>query len=879
MSSSRSRRSRRSSRSISPSSRRTQPSPLALQRRYPCLVSPNLTLKSHQAQAAVYLLKHRGLLAYWGTGTGKTLAAAAAASCLLKEKIVEQVVVLTKKSALTQFKQEVVKFWPHSASKTFVYATAQTFLKRSKLPDPARTMLVVDEAHQFTSITASITKALLAYATKCSRVMLLTATPYVNGLYDLAPLMAMVKGKPLLSDKAFNAMAADKLAFQTWLAQTTSVQIFDKSASPDFARLSLHNVSVPMGQATWKAYKARLKDRTSPDHRKPFYMDLRELSMGASPDECEKCDWIEAHVREWVAKGEGKVVIYTSFLDHGIKMIEKALMRAGAAYAVIDGSKSSAYRHEAVSLFNRPPRTKGEVKSRRAKHKDLSKLVEDKDCAIKDGKIVQGICAGQIWFERRAVVKTSPRKTSRALRHDDYDYLYYQNSKRVTAKDKLATFEEHVAKSPIPPAWTPAYVCKPNQKMLWAAKDRKGRWQRRYTEDWNDQQEFLKVMRLKRLTSSFWSHFHREVQEDMGSSTPSLKLAATATALMEACRFRPGWSKAQGDEKAEKSGDRPHYGVSTLQRRHLSMEGSKAVFEFLGKSGKVNHCQVNRVDHPELFASLRQIRGSYRQIHNSGKTKSRKDKLWTYKGESLSASALQDYLKKRKIRAKDFRTYFANFTLVDMLRSYSFKGGKRADEVNQAKRRRALGEVYRAVSKGLNNTPSVAKKSYIFSGLWVLYLVDPVLFMEVVDKHKGKATSNLLANLVDLFEKERLDWRELLKELKGVGASARNMEVILITDAGAESMDLKGVRHIVLSDPTWTDALRKQIIGRGQRYKAHAHLSPSKRHIDVWELYLDPPPSVMKIKSADRLIGEFAKRKSEELKMLYGVLSKVSVTK
>ena len=86
-----------------------------------------------------------------------------------------------------------------------------------------------------------------------------------------------------------------------------------------------------------------------------------------------------------------------------------------------------------------------------------------------------------------------------------------------------------------------------------------------------------------------------------------------------------------------------------------------------------------------------------------------------------------------------------------------------------------------------------------------------------------------------------MDWRELLKELKGEGASARNMEVIIITDAGAESMDLKGVRHIVLSDPTWTDALRRQIIGRGQRYKAHAHLSPSKRRIDVWQLYLDPP--------------------------------------
>jgi len=845
----------------------------SLETRYPCLKSPNIVLKPHQAQAAVYLLHNRGLLAYWGTGTGKTLAAAAAASCLLKEGVVSKVIVLTKKSALAQFREEVIKFWPKaSLSGHFVYATAQTFFRVSRKHDPAETLLVVDEAHEFTSLTADITKTLVAYALKCKRVLLLTATPYVNGLYDLAPLIAMVKGEAVKSPSAFNALAADTLALQQWLRQTTSVQVFDKSASPDFASITLHNVSVPMGDATWAAYKQRLKLRKG--HRKPFYMDLRELSMGASPDECEKCDWIEAHVKEWIAKGEGKVVIYTAFLNHGVRMIEKALTKAGAAYAIIDGSKSGAYRHEAVSLFNKPPRTKAEVQAKRSQHKNLAKLVDEPSHEgagpkTKGERARGGVCAGQIWFERRGVPRTKTPK-SKALRHDDYTYTYFQGGKRVTSKDTIKSFEDHVGKSPIPPAWTPAFVCKPNQKMVWAAKDKKGRWQRRYTEDWNDQQEFLKVMRLKRLTSSFWSTFHREVGHDMGSSNPVTKMAATATALMEACRFRPGWSKAQGDEKAEKAGDRPHYGVSTLLKRHVKIGTNGDVsFEFLGKSGKVNHCTVVSKDNPGLAKSLRDI---YRATNT---------KFWTYKGKSLSASALQEYLKLRKIRAKDFRTYFANHTLVDMLRAYPYKDGKRADEVNQAKRRRALGDVYRAVSKGLNNTPSVAKKSYIFSGFWVLYLVDPVLFLEVVDAHKGKTTSNLLAHLVRLFEEEQLDWRELLKELKGEGASARNMEVILITDAGAESMDLKGVRHIVLSDPTWTDALRKQIIGRGQRYKAHAHLPPSKRRIDVWELYLDPPAlkNKTKIKSADRLIGEFAKTKAAEQEMLYGVLSKVSVTK
>lgn len=808
-------------------------------------------------------MDHRGLLLLHSTGTGKTLTAAATAACLVKAGIVENVVVLLKKSALSQFREEVIKFWPKAAlSGHFVYATASTFFRLSRRRNPASTFLIVDEAHEFSNVHAEGTKRLVFYALKCKRVLLLTATPYVNSPYDLAPIMAMIKGEPVLGPKAFSNLLADKLRFRNWIAETTSVERFDKSKSPDFAKITLHDVSVPMAPSTWQVYQT--KARAS--RKKPFYMDLRELSMGV--DVCEKCDWIEDHVRKWMAQGEGKVVIYTSFLDHGVRMIEKALTKAGASYAVIDGSKSGGYRHEVVTLFNKPPRTKEEIKVKRAKHEDMTKLVKEIECGA--GKKVQGICAGQIWFERRAEPKRGIR-ASRALRQDDYDYVYFQNGHRVTSQEKLKAFEKHIETSPIPPAWSPAFVCKPNPKMLWAAKDKKGRWQRRYSDLWNDQQEFIKVMRLKRLTSAFWSSFHEVVSKDMGAAKWTLrKMAATATALMEACHFRPGWTKAKGNEKAEKAGDRPHYGVSTLLKNHVKPEKDGVAIDFLGKSGKQNHCFVSLKSHPLLVKNLTALAKGPKKLG-----------LWKMDEVTMSASALQDYLKEREIRAKDFRTYFANYTLVELLRSYAYKDGKRPDEVNLAKRKRALGEVYRTVSKGLNNTPAIAKKAYIFTGLWVLYLVDPVMFMEEVDGYKGKSTANLLTRLVRLFEEEQLDWRELLKELKGEGASTRNMEVILITDAGAESMDLKGVRHIILSDPTWTDALRQQIIGRGQRYKAHAHLPPSKRHIDVWELFLDPPKSATprSAKSADRLIGEFSSRKRTEQELLYGEFAKVSVTK
>jgi SNF2 family DNA or RNA helicase len=62
--------------------------------------------------------------------------------------------------------------------------------------------------------------------------------------------------------------------------------------------------------------------------------------------------------------------------------------------------------------------------------------------------------------------------------------------------------------------------------------------------------------------------------------------------------------------------------------------------------------------------------------------------------------------------------------------------------------------------------------------------------------------------------------------------------VFIITMAGAESIDLKGVRHIVFLNALWTWAAEQQIIGRAQRYNSHAELPPSKRNVNIWKLQL-----------------------------------------
>jgi hypothetical protein len=152
-----------------------------------------------------------------------------------------------------------------------------------------------------------------------------------------------------------------------------------------------------------------------------------------------------------------------------------------------------------------------------------------------------------------------------------------------------------------------------------------------------------------------------------------------------------------------------------------------------------------------------------------------------------------------------------------------------------------LGKAYDVISKGLNNTSRVAKSSYVFTGLWVLYLVDPLKFHSILNKNSKKPVEDTLEEFIKLFDEEVIDWRYMLKwfkETKGLAQFMGPAQVLLITDAGSESIDLAGTRHIVFLDPTWTPALENQIIGRGQRFASHAHLEESKRTVNVWKLAL-----------------------------------------
>ena len=65
--------------------------------------------------------------------------------------------------------------------------------------------------------------------------------------------------------------------------------------------------------------------------------------------------------------------------------------------------------------------------------------------------------------------------------------------------------------------------------------------------------------------------------------------------------------------------------------------------------------------------------------------------------------------------------------------------------------------------------------------------------------------------------------------------------VIIGSGSASEGLDLKGTKLIQLLDPHFNEARLDQVIGRGVRYKSHAHLPESERKVTVQRYYSTLP--------------------------------------
>lgn len=246
----------------------------------------------------------------------------------------------------------------------------------------------------------------------------------------------------------------------------------------------------------------------------------------------------------------------------------------------------------------------------------------------------------------------------------------------------------------IPPAWEDVWICPDDRGHLQAVgTDAAGRKQYRYHDDWRvrrDRQKFDRVLR-------FGAHLPR-IREVTTAALDRRGLGreralAGAVRLLDLGAFRIG-----SESYAESNGS---YGLATIRRSHVHVEGDEIVFDYAAKGGKR---QVQRIRDPVVSRLARSL---LRRTDGGREFLAfREGSVWRdVRSEDINAY-LKD-LAEEEISAKDFRTWHATVLTAVSLASTE------AELTSVTSRRRVVSSVVQEVAEVLGNTPAVARASYV----------------------------------------------------------------------------------------------------------------------------------------------------------------------
>jgi DNA topoisomerase IB len=211
---------------------------------------------------------------------------------------------------------------------------------------------------------------------------------------------------------------------------------------------------------------------------------------------------------------------------------------------------------------------------------------------------------------------------------------------RVTDEDTL----ERIRGLAIPPAWQDVWVCSdPYGHIQATGYDEAGRKQYLYHERWHLRAAQRKFASMREFAAEL-PRLRRAVKKDLArEGVPRERALACAVRLLDLGFFRIG-----GEEYAETN---ESYGVATVLREHVSIEGEEIVFDFPAKS---NQRRVQSIRDPEVRAAIEAMRRRRRGPDDL--LVYREDGSW----HDVRSEEVNGYLHEKageEFSAKDFRTW------------------------------------------------------------------------------------------------------------------------------------------------------------------------------------------------------------------------------
>ncbi|RVU00658.1 DNA topoisomerase IB [Mucilaginibacter limnophilus] len=305
----------------------------------------------------------------------------------------------------------------------------------------------------------------------------------------------------------------------------------------------------------------------------------------------------------------------------------------------------------------------------------------------------------------------------------------------VKDKDLIIRFNKLV----IPPAYTNVWISPhENGHLQFTGIDAAGRKQYRYHAEWNQIRNQSKYYRLQ----TFAAHIpaiRQQVDTDLARRNLDYrKVVALVVRLMELTSIRVGnesYKKLYGS-----------FGLTTLQDKHVKIEGSKLRFAFKGKKGVYQDISLQSKKLARLVKQCRDIPGKELfQFYNDD-------------GErcTIGSGDVNGYLKEitgEDFTAKDFRTWAGSVSAL-----FAFKQAGGFENVTECKKK--IVSVLDEVALNLGNTRTVCKKYYVHPAVIKNYEEGTLFkYLEGLDEDADiKASELTLAEkaLLQILENEKL---------------------------------------------------------------------------------------------------------------------------
>jgi DNA topoisomerase I len=245
----------------------------------------------------------------------------------------------------------------------------------------------------------------------------------------------------------------------------------------------------------------------------------------------------------------------------------------------------------------------------------------------------------------------------------------------------------------IPPAWENVWISTdPLGHIQATGVDSRDRLQYIYHRLWREQRDAQKFAHMIRFAGALPALRTAAQQDLRRRGLTHDRVLAGVVRLIDLGLFRVG-----GERYAELD---HHYGITTLEKRHVRLTRNGILFDYIAKAGKQRTIEVTD---PVVQPTVRTL----------ARTDNGHDALFCYEEggawHQLHSREVGNYIAAQSgghFTAKEFRTWNATVLMALVL-------ANAGPSATQQSRKRVISASVREVARALGDTPAVARSSYI----------------------------------------------------------------------------------------------------------------------------------------------------------------------